>query len=222
MGWTLVVVGHLCNLIVLSGSIRRRVVVGELLEKNLVNDTFWPWVTFCALATIVGTASWLCYQLRERDRLTSTTGVPWTEGVLTRAPHWRGLVGMTILLAINLPIFYGRLLHPTEYPWVLVRRTLKDAVKPVRGSSPASAATETTTAEDAVCGLLVLETPTDFRVWTARNARGRVEVFHLGDGAFVTRQGSDADLIELARRAARRADITACVGAPEEFYATHQ
>src|SRR5262249_252322 len=191
-------------------------VVGDLTAVRLVAHPVRYGALFWVVIACVCITSLLCYRLRSTEAFTSDIRPAWStmSGSSGRSVT---LVAMTVVRAIELAMWYGHLVHPTEYYWVMVRRNTAFV-----NASDRSVANETVTAGDAMCGLLVLETATDFRVWTSRDRRGRVEVFHLGDGSFVTQQGGPGDLIDVVNLAAGGANIAGCVDAPKEFHATNR
>jgi len=84
-----------------------------------------------------------------------------------------------ILLALQIPIYYGSVLHPGLYPRVRV-----------------------TDEKVSTCGLLLLETEHDIRIWKADGGFGRILVYPRSDNGYSLLQQDDyVDVFQAAKSA---------------------
>jgi hypothetical protein len=154
------------------------VAVGRLVPENLEPGpppiVFYLALACCILAYLACGAGWASPARQ------SGTGSPGGNH-----PSWYLAAFSVVLLALTLPLVYGRFAYPPLYPLVQVERSDMAAVSPL-------------------CGLLVLETGEALEIWYAADG--------LGHAVVIPREGVEqltvdtlADLLATASMAASEA-----------------
>jgi hypothetical protein len=100
---------------------------------------------------------------------------------------------LVALVALQLPIVYGRTLHNSEY---LKAQVLLSAGK---GSIE----------QEPICGLAVLSTNSDLMLWQVQSGFGSIRVIPKSE-IRQTITGESADVWEVAGKAARKRPISLC------------
>lgn len=164
------------------------VAVGELKVYQLDDVSGLAWIYYRTV--FVCLFSYLIYShfaaFAQQPKLPPTQSYPSVEPPQNAARRnlarytWMGFLLATALLALQLPILYGRLVHVPIYPLVEVNLSDHDY-------SP-------------VCGLLVLETATTVSLWHAKNGIGQVDVLPRSSVRSTT-TGQTLNLLTLAREA---------------------
>jgi hypothetical protein len=140
-----------------------------------------PRLTFYWLLFVCSVSFQACRSLRRASHEHALEQVP-------RAWFRTAVYLGSLLLFLHIPMLYGTAIHDTEYP--LVRVTVE---------------------AENTCGLLVLETEHDVRVWRADNGVGRVLVYPRGDRGFSSvDQGKVLDIMGEAERAASTGRAPEC------------
>lgn len=177
---------HAANVDVAVGELKA-VQLGVVTEGKLGDFPDLSWIYYRTF--LVCLFSYLAYsyfapsaQEPPLPAVGSLTEVP--PGITTRKPTryvWIAFLLATVMLALQLPLLYGRLVRSPIYPVVQVTTTDRDAAP--------------------VCGLLVLETAAGMSLWRAENGVGQVVVLPRSNFRVVT-TGQTLNLLTLAREAA--------------------
>jgi hypothetical protein len=164
------------------------VAVGELKADQLGDVTGLDWIYYRTfLVCLVGFLAYSYFApSAQQSPPLSTASSPLDEppAVVTRrnlkSYVWIGFLLATVLLALQLPLLYGRFVRSPIYPLVQVTASDRDA---------------------PVCGLLVLETESSLSLWRAENGIGQVIVLPRSSLRSVT-TGQMLNLLTLARDSA--------------------
>lgn len=164
------------------------VAVGELKADQLSDVSGLSWIYYRTF--IVCLFSYLAYsyfapaaqqQPSPPDVGETTKARPGMTTLRLARYGWIAFLLATLMLALQLPLLYGRLVRSPVYPVVQVMTTERDAVP--------------------VCGLLVLETATGLSLWRAEKGIGLVVVLPRSNMRVVN-TGQTLNLLRLAREAA--------------------
>jgi len=137
------------------------------------------WILFFVLFYICAGALALSTSLRRLARKQESRNARW----------WLVPLGVTAMLALQLPLVYGRTFHSSAFPRVQV----------VRGVITAT----------PICGLLLLQTTSSFYVWTVQNNAGLIEIVPRADvKRFAV--GQSADLWDMVNEVAQKRAISLC------------